>query len=885
MDGLGFLVAAASFVMVLIALNKISKLDLNLAQLKLQLGNLVDELAKPRQTGDSAQQAQPAVEAVLAIEAEPAIEAIAAVEPEPATPPAPPPEPAPVRPPRDMEQALASRWFVWIGGIAIAIGGLLFVKYAYDNGLIPPALQVLFGLLLGAALVAAGEWLRRRPSTQSGETDYVPAALSAAGLATAFAAIFAAYALYELIAPVTAFAGLAIVALGALVLSRLQGPLIAALGLLGSYATPALIPSSDPSAWSFFPYLLIILIACFATLRGRNWWWLAYAAIAGSGIWALLWIGGGVYEPSDRIPIGLFALLLGAIAVFGIRGLDILDTGSGSLKRPGSMTQPLIAGIAGIAVAAGVLAFLVGQSDHSALALALFFLGTAAAVALGWAKRGLSPLAVAAALVSYLVLMLWREAAFHQFAMDETGYWTSLPGAGASEFLNWMMAAGAGFTAVGLAGARLKVRPSMWAMIAASSSFLFIAGAWARVDALLPDLGWVVASFGAAALLLAVVWLERDRHDETNPNFASGILLIGSAALVLFGLDRLFDGVWLTVAMAAAAAAYAFASKTLHVKLIGAIAAALASLTAIRLFASRELWEDDRSVLFGQHWPLYGYGVPAILFLLSSRWLRSSGHARAATAMEGISLGLAISLVSLELRVLIGGGLTSDEPQLLEIAAHILTWLGAAYGLMYRQEIFSSFISLWGARILIAVSSAAIVLLSLGVLNPVVSEEPVPGNALFNALLLAYLAPVLLLGPIARKLGVLGWQQLRPAMGILALVLALAYVTLETKFLFQGRLMVPWSLSGAESYAYSAVWLASALALFVAGIRLGRQYIRYAGLAVMVVVVLKVFLSDMSDLEGLYRIASFIGLGLCLVGIGWLYQRFVQQPRGGITTA
>ena len=27
-----------------------------------------------------------------------------------------------------------------------------------------------------------------------------------------------------------------------------------------------------------------------------------------------------------------------------------------------------------------------------------------------------------------------------------------------------------------------------------------------------------------------------------------------------------------------------------------------------------------------------------------------------------------------------------------------------------------------------------------------------------------------------------------------------------------------------------------------------------------------------------YRIGSFIGLGLCLVGIGWLYQRFVQ-PR------
>jgi len=31
----------------------------------------------------------------------------------------------------------------------------------------------------------------------------------------------------------------------------------------------------------------------------------------------------------------------------------------------------------------------------------------------------------------------------------------------------------------------------------------------------------------------------------------------------------------------------------------------------------------------------------------------------------------------------------------------------------------------------------------------------------------------------------------------------------------------------------------------------------------------------MSDLTGLYRVASFLLLGLSLIGIGWLYQRFV----------
>jgi uncharacterized membrane protein len=39
--------------------------------------------------------------------------------------------------------------------------------------------------------------------------------------------------------------------------------------------------------------------------------------------------------------------------------------------------------------------------------------------------------------------------------------------------------------------------------------------------------------------------------------------------------------------------------------------------------------------------------------------------------------------------------------------------------------------------------------------------------------------------------------------------------------------------------------------------------------------VLKVFLYDMSDLTGLYRVASFLGLGLTLIAIGHVYRRFV----------
>jgi len=40
-----------------------------------------------------------------------------------------------------------------------------------------------------------------------------------------------------------------------------------------------------------------------------------------------------------------------------------------------------------------------------------------------------------------------------------------------------------------------------------------------------------------------------------------------------------------------------------------------------------------------------------------------------------------------------------------------------------------------------------------------------------------------------------------------------------------------------------------------------------------------VFFIDMSDLTGVWRALSFIGLGLVLIGIGYLYQRLLFAPR------
>jgi uncharacterized membrane protein len=149
---------------------------------------------------------------------------------------------------------------------------------------------------------------------------------------------------------------------------------------------------------------------------------------------------------------------------------------------------------------------------------------------------------------------------------------------------------------------------------------------------------------------------------------------------------------------------------------------------------------------------------------------------------------------------------------------------------------------------------------------------------LIDTLTLAYLLPALLVAGLLWQFAHLfaPWVQ-RTAAG-LSLVLGLVWLTLEVRHGYHGERIGIWrETSDAESWTVSAVWIAAAFALFGSGLATRAATLRYASLAILVVSVLKVFLIDMAGLAGLYRVASFLGLGLSLVAIGYLYQRFVQR--------
>ncbi|HEX5216353.1 MAG TPA: DUF2339 domain-containing protein [Vicinamibacterales bacterium] len=83
----------------------------------------------------------------------------------------------------------------------------------------------------------------------------------------------------------------------------------------------------------------------------------------------------------------------------------------------------------------------------------------------------------------------------------------------------------------------------------------------------------------------------------------------------------------------------------------------------------------------------------------------------------------------------------------------------------------------------------------------------------------------------------------------------------------------------AEGLTISLLWTLYATALLVAGVRFRLAGLRWQGLALFGIATLKVFLGDLAELSGFYRIASSVALGIVLLIVSFLYQRTVKTEK------
>ncbi len=77
----------------------------------------------------------------------------------------------------------------------------------------------------------------------------------------------------------------------------------------------------------------------------------------------------------------------------------------------------------------------------------------------------------------------------------------------------------------------------------------------------------------------------------------------------------------------------------------------------------------------------------------------------------------------------------------------------------------------------------------------------------------------------------------------------------------------------------TTAWGVQGLTLLIAGFPLRERILRLEGLAMLLLCILKLFLYDLRNLETIYRILSFVALGLILLGVSSIYTRFRERVK------
>ncbi|MEQ8354916.1 MAG: DUF2339 domain-containing protein [Kiloniellaceae bacterium] len=791
---------------------------------------------------------------------------------------------------RGLEHWLTTRGLIWLGGATLALAGLFLAKYSYDRGWLAlgPWGRVLCGFFFGAALTVAGEWLRRRPLQRAIAAigpNYLPPALTAAGLSSAFGSLYAAYGLYDLLPPLVAFALMALVAFAAFGLAILQGPLIAVLALLGGFVTPLLVNTPEPSAWGLFSYLLALTGAALAVTRYMACWWLAWGALTGAVLWPLLWFA-AIWSPWDSPALGVYLVLLAGLFL----ALRYRIEGDG-LDRIWPRTAPDRIAWAG-ALATAILAFILVRMDgYDPVSLIAVFLLVCLYLAAAWREPVLEGLALVAAVLTVTFIALWYLPAIADwpaFTHDYrgTGYGgqqgpvvpPDLSAFVVVSVIFGMLFAATGFLA--LAGAR---RPALWAGVSAVVPVLLLAVAFWRITGLGVDLTWSAAAIGVAVLELAAAIQLRRRPPRPGGGRSNDLLLaiyaLGGVAALGLAFAMALEQAWLTVALSLMLPATAWISTRMNLRSLRPVALLVAAVVLLRLALNYNVLDYPLGSLPGLNWILYGYGVPALAFWWAARSFRRQADGQVVLLLESGAMVLLWLLLTLEIRNLTVGDLGHRGYDLAEQSLQTVAWLSLAYGWLRAYRRSGRAVLLWGWRLLAGLAAVHSALFQLLVDNPLWSPQTVGSWPLFNLLALAYLVPACFALLFARELRADGRRKLAMAAAVYALSLIFVYLTLEVRRSFHGVALEIGPIADGELLAYSLVWLCYAWVLFGLGLKTGFASLRYAALAVLAIATAKVLIYDWASLQGLLRFASFAALGFSLLGIPFLYQKLVFPPR------
>ncbi|MCE7510104.1 DUF2339 domain-containing protein [Alloalcanivorax xenomutans] len=782
----------------------------------------------------------------------------------------PQPEPPPGPPLAPPEPSLFSRGFqrigAWLkGGNTIArvgvlvlfIGAALLAKYAAESGLFPLEVRLAAVAVLGMALLGLGWRLRIR------HVGYA-LILQGGGVAILYLTLYAAFRLFSVIPSGLAFSLMVVVALAAAVLAVAQNALIlAVIGFAGGFLAPLLTSSGAGSHISLFSYYTVLNLGVFLVAWFRAWRQLNLLGFLFTFGISGLWRGGGYSREhliSTDLFLGLFFLMYVAVSLLFARRQAKADLGY--------VSGTLVFGLP--VVTFGLHASLVSHLSYalawSALAFALFYLGLA--LILFYRRRSeWRLLAEAFAALGVIFGSLTVPLALSGSAT--AAIW-AVEGAG----LLWLgvrqkrkLARAFGVLLQVLAAGQLLIampdylQPTMPLFNGVFMAAFGLAVAGYASGVFLSRLGAARAAYerGSAQILLAwaVFWALFAGGAEVGEyapfhSEAGWLLLVPTLIILLLT----WAGRWL-----------AWETSIRVAPWLGAGFVAIASLTLLTLphpLADGALW-----------------GWPALwLVYYHTLWLRDRREETLLAAMTPWlhALGLwSLALVLLpELSWRIGNVLDGVWPVLTWglVPAALITLCARSPGVWPWRRHAPAY-RCPGALPLAALAVGWLIWINLFHNG---APSPLPYWPLLNPLDISVALTML---------AIIGWWRETPRpypVPAVSMLAALVFLWLSAALVRALHYGVGTPLDAAGivhsvtvQMALSLFWALLGLAAMITATRKGWRPVWILGVALLGVVVVKLFLIDMAGTETLARIVSFLGVGLILLVVGYFSP---LPPRG-----
>lgn len=761
----------------------------------------------------------------------------------------------------NFEKQIGSKLAIWMGGISIAVAGFFIVKYSIEQNLLSPATRTIFGTLFGAVLIYAGYYIKNNSYTNN--STKISQSLIGAGITDLYICCFAANSIYKLIPDIFGFIIAGFITLLTVFLSLFYGAPIAIGGMIGGLLAPALFDYYSININLLLCYLYLLFTIFSSLVNFRNWIIFTPLILIAIYAWLIVFINFDFNNYTVNMLIFLAAMIVSFI--FNYRKYDI-KYNSVANNSSTLFNINLFAIVSTILFAA----YIVKLSKFNEFELSVFWLIAAGTIILKYFDYKNYYFAPWISLItSALIIYNCQNFNIHNYYLFIVSY--AILFIASSYFCLF----------------KTKSNSVSWGSLLFASSIIYylLAYNYFIINIAIKDYNvlWMIIAIllaGGAIFIINEILLIEDKETIVNQKLLSifsvavvSFISIGFAIISAINLYSFVISIQILV--------LSWINNKVYIKSLRKIITALCVLYGLVLLPQLINLSIGAFPLTTIEIPLLQFGSGVIALFCGSYNLRQTRDDKLVWYMELASSLLFLMMIFYVSRQLL---YPNQNPFTVSISYSMIIFttnimlLYTTGCFIYGNKYFRpSFI--YTSKIISLISGFRIIYFHLLFNNPLFSHVSVGNLPIFNWLIFAYAVPAIILHHLNEKLGSNeAYFKLKRYNHLIIMFLIFAYISLNVRQLFHGEYLQGIT-SSAEFYSYSIAWLIMGICLLYLGIIKNDKSIRLASLVVIVITIGKVFLLDASQLTGLYRIFSFLGLGLSLFGLSYCYSKYVFKEK------